>query len=77
MFGCGAGVSGWLLMVGFWVGLVAVVLWAVSRLFPAADRRRDVEDLLDHRLATGEIDTETYRRTRERLVGAGAGPDRR
>jgi putative membrane protein len=75
MFGCGAGVSGWLLMVGFWVGIVAVVLWAVSRLFPTADRRRDAEDLLDRRLAAGEIDADTYRQTREQLVGGGS--DRR
>ena len=77
MFGCGAGVSGWLLMVGFWVGIVAVVLWAVCRLFPATDRRRDAEDMLDHRLAAGEIDPDSYRQAREELVGAGTGPIRR
>jgi putative membrane protein len=71
MFGCGTGFSGWLLMVGFWVGIVAVVLWAVSRLFPAADRRPDAEELLDHRFAAGEIDAEAYRLARDELVGAG------
>ncbi|HET8681361.1 MAG TPA: hypothetical protein VFM54_05755 [Micromonosporaceae bacterium] len=32
---CGAmGFAGWLLMVVLWAGLVALVVWAVARLFP-------------------------------------------
>lgn len=73
MFGyCGSmGLSGWLLMVGFWGGLIALALWAVSRLFPATNRLADAEDLLAHRLATGEIDPQSYREARGELVGAG------
>ncbi len=72
MFGyCGSmGLGGWLLMVGLWVGLLALVLWAVSRLFPATNQRRAAEDLLAHRLAAGEIDPQTYRRARDELAGA-------
>jgi putative membrane protein len=72
MFGyCGSmGLGGWLLMVGFWVGVIALVLWAVSRLFPATDRRADAEDLLAHRLAAGEIDPQAYRAARDELAGA-------
>jgi hypothetical protein len=31
----GLGVGGWLLMIGFWGVLLAVVVWAVTRLFPS------------------------------------------
>jgi len=31
----GLGVGGWLLMIGFWGLLIAVVVWAVTRLFPS------------------------------------------
>jgi uncharacterized membrane protein len=68
---CGSiGLSGWLLMVGFWAGFIALALWAVSRLFPAANRLADAQDLLAHRLATGDIDPESYRQARDELVGA-------
>ncbi len=71
MFGyCGSmGLGGWLLMVGFWVGFVAVALWAVGRLFPSPDRRSDAEDLLARRLAEGEIDVQAYRQARDELIG--------
>ncbi|MEU7872201.1 hypothetical protein [Dactylosporangium sp. NPDC049140] len=32
------GLTGWLLMLGLWVAVVALVVWGVTRLFP--DRRR-------------------------------------
>jgi hypothetical protein len=35
----GPGVGGWLLMIGFWGLLIAVVVWAVTRLFPATPSR--------------------------------------
>lgn len=63
------GWAGWLAMTigmaGFWV-LVAVLVLAVVR----ADRRRDADELgprqiLERRLARGEIDVEQYR---ERLA---------
>ena len=72
MFGyCGSmGVGGWLLMIGLWAGFVAVVVWAVSRLFPLRTPRSEAEDLLRHRLAAGEIDPKAYREARDELVGA-------
>jgi len=30
----GMGPAGWLLMIGFWVAVIAVIVWAVTRLFP-------------------------------------------
>jgi putative membrane protein len=68
---------GWLLMMVFWVVLLAAVVWAVASLFPA---HRDVsavpperaEDVLDRRLARGEIDAATYDELRGKLRAARA-----
>jgi putative membrane protein len=61
MFGyCnGLGVGGWILMIGMWVAFLILVVWAVSRLFPS-DSQPDPLDTLDRRLATGQIDPESY-----------------
>lgn len=67
----GMGVAGWLVMIAFWGGFIALVLWAVTRLFPASDRRGEAVELLDRRLATGQIDAETYRQVRDELADAG------
>jgi uncharacterized membrane protein len=67
----GMGIGGWLLMIGLWAGFVAVVVWAVSRLFPSGDRRSEAERALDRRLAAGEIDPETYRKVHDELVAVG------
>jgi putative membrane protein len=75
---------GWVLMTVLWISVVAVVVWAVARIFPGAPggtrdqptARRDEVDrespeaLLDRRLAAGEIDPETYDQIRERLAAA-------
>jgi uncharacterized membrane protein len=67
----GMGLGGWLLMIGFWASFVGLVVWAITRLFPSGDRRGDAEHALDRRLASGEIDPQTYRQVRDELVGAG------
>ncbi len=73
----GMGASGWLFMSVFWVVLVALIVWAVAQLFPA--RRADApegverpEEILDRRLARGEIDPATYDELRAKLRGARA-----
>ena len=74
---CGGwSVSGLLLMVGFWLLVVAVVVWVISRLFPRADQHhvRDADADLDYRLAAGDIDPDTYRQRRGGLVGAAMSP---
>lgn len=81
MFGsgwCGGmGAGGWLLMALLWGSFLAVIVWAVTRLFPTARSRRDrpgdhggesEESLLDRRLAAGEIDEDTYLRLRVELT---------
>ena len=64
---CGQmGVGGRLGMVAFWVVVVAVAIWALTRLFPA-QTGGSARATLDARLARGEIDAETYRLVREEL----------
>ena len=50
----GLGVGGWLLMIGFWGVLIAVVVWAVTRLFPSTPIRGMPGDdaLVDNGLAS-------------------------
>lgn len=63
---CGQmGVGGWVGMITFWVAVVAVAIWAVTRLFPVADA--SPRRTLDDRLARGEIDPATYRIIRDEL----------
>lgn len=85
MFGygwCGGmGVSGWLLMGLVWGGFLAVVVWAVMRLFPRSrpgagsgetatpGSGESAASVLDRQLAAGEIDEDTYRRLRGELTG--------
>jgi putative membrane protein len=62
---CGGatGVAGWVLIALAWGGFLAVVVWAVLRLFPSGGRGRDEGQPpggdpagdLDRRLAAGEI----------------------
>ncbi len=62
------GASGWLAMAVVWIGVVALVVWAVGRLFPG---RSDVDagPILDARLAAREIDAETHRAIRGQTDG--------
>ena len=66
------GWGGWLLMIGAWAAVIAVAVWAILRLFPSS-RRTAAEDLLDRRLAAGEIDPDSYRQVHDELVGTGKG----
>lgn len=72
--------SGWMMLMPlFWIALVAVIVWAVIQLTsdrdthgqPRSDLPRNAPerplDILDRRLASGEIDLDTYSRTRAQL----------
>ncbi|MDZ7577666.1 MAG: SHOCT domain-containing protein [Candidatus Nanopelagicales bacterium] len=49
-------------MVLGWGGLLAVIVWAIYRVFPGQARGSEsAAEILDRRFASGEIDTETYR----------------
>jgi putative membrane protein len=72
------GAGDWLLVSVFWVALIALVAWVIARL--AADGNRGEEDLrerpeeiLDRRLASGEIDAATYDALRGTLREAHTG----
>ena len=75
----GMGVGGWVLMAVFWVGFVALLVWAVSRIFPEGGRSGPAEsastesprEVLNRRLAAGEIDVDTYRRLLDQLTTRG------
>lgn len=71
-------VGGWLLMTLFWMALLGAIVWAVASLFPSRRVTADglpaerPEEILDRRLARGEIDQETYDSLRARLRTARA-----
>ena len=76
-YGYDMGAGGWIAMTVFWVAVVTLIIWAVSRsTFTGggggadSDPRRDgahdgvtgsAEDILNRRFAAGEVDEETYR----------------
>lgn len=56
----------WLWMAGVWTVGIAVIVWAVTALFP--DRpRRDPQQILDERFARGEIEVDEYRQRCDEL----------
>ncbi|GAA4063639.1 hypothetical protein GCM10023065_13370 [Microbacterium laevaniformans] len=59
------GIGGWVGMIAAWAAVLAVVVWAVRRMFPAPSTPiSDPKALLDARLAQGEIDLVTYQNLR-------------
>jgi putative membrane protein len=73
--GYGMGTGGWLLMGVFWIVLLALVVFAVVRLFSSrAEHDREARGgseeprrILDRRLASGEITVETYEQLSAKL----------
>ena len=72
--GYGMGAAGWLLMAGFWFALIALVVFAVVRLFPRTEPspvpgelREEPREILKRRLASGEIDVDTYEQLSSKL----------
>ena len=75
--GWGMSAFGWFGMVLFWVVLIVAIVWAL-REFRSGESRPSTEPLeprgddpmtiLDRRLATGEIDPETYDDLRDKLA---------
>ena len=72
--GYGMGAAGWLLMAVFWIALIALVVFAVVRLFPrteptpeSRERPEEPREILTRRLASGEIDVDTYEQLSSKL----------
>jgi putative membrane protein len=65
----GFGWLGMLTMLLFWIGVVALVVWALSNLFPArqATVEPDALEILKRRYARGEISHEEFVQAREAL----------
>ena len=73
----GMGGGWWILMMVFWVGLIAAIVWAGARLFArpgpgdySGGSGERPGEILERRLASGEIDAETYDTLREKLRAA-------
>lgn len=73
-YGWGMGAGGWIAMTIFWVALLALIVWAVVRVFPsgssrdAGPRPETPEEILDRRFAAGELDAPTYQEMRTTLA---------
>jgi len=71
----GMGAGGWVLMIVFGTALLALIAWAIARIVPSrTDEGREPSrsagepvEILDRRLAGGEIDVETYEQLRSKL----------
>ena len=71
----GMGAGDWVVMSVLWVALLAVLVWAVASLVQrtggrAVDLAERPEEILDRRLASGEIDEATYDALRAKLRDA-------
>lgn len=68
------GIGGWLLMIGVWVALIVGAVWAIARILPTSTEpppgpTGTAREILDERLATGQVDPATYERLRRDLMG--------
>jgi putative membrane protein len=85
--GFGMGAGGGVLAIVFWVVLLAVIVWAIARVVSSrtddvreprrsADKPRPSaeppQEILARRLASGEIDVETYEELRSKLSSSRA-----
>jgi putative membrane protein len=74
-YGGGMGPLGWLGMGLFWLILIGLIVWLVVRLLPGSnsgttrDTSQSALEVLDRRLASGEIDLETWQAHRAALLG--------
>jgi putative membrane protein len=65
----------WLLMsvmmLAFWGGLIALVVWLMRGSSGPSDRRSDAESILEERFARGEIDVQELETRRKALRANG------
>jgi|GEM_PF-1221712 len=73
---CQMSSAGWLFMTTAWLAVIALAVWGVSRLFPAR-RSSSPRAALDEWLASGDIDTDLYRRLRADMDAAASNPSSR
>lgn len=65
----GLGWLGYLTMIVFWIGMLLLIFWAVSALFPANRRNLgpDALELLRQRFARGELSRDEFEQARSIL----------
>ena len=89
LYGNGMSGGGWVLVGLFWIGLIAVIVWLVLRLLPSKSTTGSTQansrqspaapgtaspfEILDGRLARGDIDEQTYQTHRSALTAAHEG----
>lgn len=62
------GAASWLAMIAFWALIVVLLVWAVREFAgPGRDGPPSATEILERRLATGEIGLEEYRERRAAL----------
>jgi len=73
----GMGSLGWLGMGVFWLVLLGLIVWLVMRLMPGRSgggttrsTGESTLEILDRRMASGEIDTNVWQTQRDALVSA-------
>ena len=75
-YGGGMGLLGWLAMGLFWLILLGLIVWLVIRLLPAGNggttrpTGASPLEILDRRLASGEINLDTWQAQRAALLAA-------
>ena len=75
-YGGGMGPIGWLAMGLFWLILLGLIVWLVVRLLPGSGGGTTSSsgdaafEILDRRLASGEIDLAAWQAARAALVAA-------
>jgi putative membrane protein len=81
MMGYGVGMGlGWIVMVLFWVLLIGLIVWGVTRLVPTSTARPEryeptesAQEILDRRFANGELDVAEYTERRQQLAASRKG----
>jgi len=74
-YGNGIGSLGWLGMGVFWLLLLGLIVWLVMRLLPGSSSRTSrppgdsAAEILDRRMASGEIDVPAWQAQRAALQG--------
>ena len=74
-YGNGMGSLGWLGVGAFWLLLLWLIVWLVVRLLPGSSGRTpnptgsSAAEILDRRLASGEIDVSAWQAQRTALRG--------
>lgn len=88
-YGNGMSSGGWVFMGLFWIALISLAVWLVLRLLPSKSKpavtgasptpwpatpgQESPFEILDRRLAQGDIDAETYQAHRAALTAARGG----